>query len=89
MKRLFVLFWRISRSDLRMLWFALRHPSRPGWLLPVTILLGLYALSPFNFAIPMLGALDDFVVIPLVLHWIVKLLPPLERNNIPRRSRMG
>ena len=27
MKRLFVLFWRVSRKDLRFLWFALRHPS--------------------------------------------------------------
>ena len=75
MKRLALLFWRISRRDLRVLWFALRHPARPGWLLPVAIALGLYALLPFNFAIPLLGVVDDLVLVPLALHWLVKLLP--------------
>jgi uncharacterized membrane protein YkvA (DUF1232 family) len=79
-KRLLVLFWRVSRHDLRILWFALRHPARPGWLLPVTIVLGVYALSPFNFAIPLLGAVDDLVLLPLVVHWLVKLLPPHLRD---------
>jgi len=74
-KRLALLFWRISRRDLRVLWFALRHPARPGWLLPVAIALGLYALLPFNFAIPLLGVVDDLVLVPLALHWLVKLLP--------------
>lgn len=81
MKRLFLLLWRVSRSDLRLLWFALRHPARPAWLLPVAILLGLYALSPFNFAMPVLGAVDDLVLVPLALHWLVKLLPPAIRRD--------
>lgn len=80
MKRLLVLLWRVSRQDLRILWFALRHPARPGWLLPVAIALGLYALSPLNFAIPLLGAVDDFVFVPLLVHWLVKLLPPHVRE---------
>jgi uncharacterized membrane protein YkvA (DUF1232 family) len=82
-KRLFVLLWRVSRHDLRTLWFALRHPSRPGWLLPVAIVLGLYAASPFNFAIPLLGVVDDLVLVPLVLHWLVKLLPAHLRERAP------
>jgi uncharacterized membrane protein YkvA (DUF1232 family) len=87
-KRLLVLFWRVSRHDLRFLWAALRHPARPGWLLPVTIVLGLYALSPFNFAIPLLGAVDDFVVVPLILHWLVKLLPAhLGEPTVSPRTR--
>ena len=83
MKRLLVLLWRVSRSDLRVLWFALRSPGRPGWLLPATLFLGLYALAPFNFAIPILGVLDDFVLVPLALHWLVRLLPqqPRERQQ--------
>lgn len=80
-KRLALLFWRVSRRDLRVLWFALRHPARPGWLLPVAIALGLYALLPFNFAIPVLGVVDDLVLVPLALHWLVKLLPPVLRDT--------
>ncbi|MFL6692942.1 MAG: hypothetical protein ACJ8GO_08285 [Ramlibacter sp.] len=75
MRRLLVLLWRVSRSDLRVLWLALRSPGRPRWLLPATLFLGFYALAPFNFALPVLGVLDDFVIVPLVLHWLVRLLP--------------
>ena len=81
MKRLLILFWRVGRRDLRILWFALRHPARPAWLLPVAVVLGIYALSPFNFAIPLLGVVDDLVLVPLALHWLVKLLPPHLRNG--------
>ena len=75
MKRVWLLLWRISRNDLRMLWFFLHHPARPSWLIPVTVLLGLYALSPLNFALPVIGVLDDFVIVPLALHWLLKLMP--------------
>jgi uncharacterized membrane protein YkvA (DUF1232 family) len=70
-----LLVWRISRKDLHILWFVLRHPSRPSWLLPVTVVLGLFAISPFNFALPFLGVLDDLLIVPLALHWIIKFLP--------------
>jgi uncharacterized membrane protein YkvA (DUF1232 family) len=75
MRRLLLLLWRVSRSDLRLLWLALRSPGRPAWLLPATVVLGLYALAPFNFALPILGVLDDLVLVPLALHWLVRLLP--------------
>jgi uncharacterized membrane protein YkvA (DUF1232 family) len=74
MLRLFRL-WRLGRRDLQLLWFALRHRGRPVWLIPAVVLLGLYALEPLNFAVPILGAVDDFILLPLALHWLVKLLP--------------
>ncbi len=49
MRRPFVLLWRVSRNDLRLLWFAARHPLRPGWLIPAAVMLALYAVSPVNF----------------------------------------
>jgi uncharacterized membrane protein YkvA (DUF1232 family) len=74
-KKLMLMMWRMSKADLRLLWFALRHDARPGWLLPVTAGLLLYALAPFNLAIPLLGAVDDMVLVPLALHYLLKLLP--------------
>jgi uncharacterized membrane protein YkvA (DUF1232 family) len=74
MWRLFRL-WRIARQDLGLLWFALRHKRRPVWLWPAVILLALYALEPFNFAIPFLGIIDDFILLPLIVHLLVRLLP--------------
>jgi uncharacterized membrane protein YkvA (DUF1232 family) len=67
--------WRLGASDLRLLWFALRHRNRPVWLLPAALVLLLWALEPFNFVVPALGVFDDFVVLPLVLHLLVQFLP--------------
>lgn len=82
MRRLF-LFWRVGRKDLRMLWFALRHPGRPAWLLPAAALLGLFALQPANFAIPLLGIVDDLVLLPMALHALVSFLPGHFRAAFP------
>lgn len=67
--------WRLVGKDLRLLWFALRHPNRPLWLWPAAVLLALYALDPFNFALPIAGVVDDLVLIPLLLHVMLRLLP--------------
>jgi uncharacterized membrane protein YkvA (DUF1232 family) len=76
--------WRLGRSDLPLLWFALRHRSRPVWLWPAVLLLGLYAVEPANFAIPVLGLIDDLVLLPLVLHVMLKLLPVEIRSGFRR-----
>jgi uncharacterized membrane protein YkvA (DUF1232 family) len=75
MRKIFF-FWRAGKADLRSLWFALKHPARPRWLLPATIALVVYALAPFNFIIPVVGIADDFILVPLIMHFLLKLLPP-------------
>jgi uncharacterized membrane protein YkvA (DUF1232 family) len=75
LKRIFALWRMVAGRDLRLLWFAVRHEKRPGWLLPGLGVLALFAVEPLNFAVPMLGAVDELVLIPLVLHGMVKMLP--------------
>ena len=75
MKRLFALWRLVAGKDLRLLWFALRHEQRPGWLLPGLAGLTLFAVEPLNFAVPVLGAVDELVLVPLVLHGMIKMLP--------------
>jgi uncharacterized membrane protein YkvA (DUF1232 family) len=77
--------WRLAAKDLPFLWFALRHPARPGWLWPVAVFIGLYALEPANFAIPALGLVDDLLLVPLILHLVVSLLPTEIRAAFARR----
>lgn len=67
MRRLFRL-WRLSGQDVRLLFFALRHPKRPRWLIPAAIAMACFALEPFNFAIPFIGVVDDVLLLPLLLH---------------------
>ncbi len=86
MKRL-LLLWRGGRQDLRLLWFALRHPSRPAWLLPAAGLLALFALEPVNFAIPLIGAIDDFVLLPIIPHALLSYLPADIRFGFGQGSR--
>ena len=80
--------WRLARQDLRLLWFALQHRDRPAWLWPAAALLGLYTLDPVNFAVPFFGVIDDFVVVPLLLHLLLKLLPADIRAGFGRKSLM-
>jgi len=78
--------WRWGAGDLRLLWFALRHRNRPVWLLPAALVLVFYALEPLNFVVPMLGVVDDFVVLPLILHLLVQFLPLEIRAGYDLRS---
>jgi len=73
--------WRMSARDVRLLLFAMTHTDRPAWLWPAVLALGFYALEPFNFALPLLGVVDDLVVLPLVLHLLLKLLPETIRSG--------
>lgn len=78
--------WRLLAGDLRLLWFALRHQRRPIWLWPVAVVLGLYALDPVNFALPLAGIVDDLVLIPLLVHVVVRLLPAEIKMGFALRS---
>ncbi|HEY6484553.1 MAG TPA: hypothetical protein VIY54_13600 [Steroidobacteraceae bacterium] len=78
--------WRFGRHDLQLLWFALRHRQRPAWLWPAALLLAWYALEPANFAIPFLGVVDDLVLVPALLHILLRWLPAEIRADFDGRS---
>jgi uncharacterized membrane protein YkvA (DUF1232 family) len=69
----FFRLWHLLGRDLRLLLRALRRRDRPRWLLPAVALLLLFALDPANFLLPALGIVDDLVLLPLLLHALVKL----------------
>ena len=86
-KRLAVL-WTVLRGDARRLWFALRHPAAPKWLKVGTALIALYLLSPIDLipeAIPLLGVVDDIVLVPLAIRWLLSRLPAEVRGDVERR----
>ena len=73
------LLWTVLRGDARQLWMALRHPAAPGWLKLGTALLALYVLSPIDLipdVLPFVGVLDDIVLVPFAVRWLLKRLPP-------------
>src|SRR5215211_3334160 len=77
-KRL-TLLWTVVRGDARHLWHALRHPAAPGWLKLGAALIVLYVISPIDLipdVIPFVGVMDDIVLVPLAIRWLLKRLPP-------------
>jgi uncharacterized membrane protein YkvA (DUF1232 family) len=77
LKRLSVL-WVAVRGDARRLWVALRHPEAPLWLKLGSAGLVLYLISPVDLlpdVIPVLGMVDDLVLIPLAMRWMLNRLP--------------
>jgi uncharacterized membrane protein YkvA (DUF1232 family) len=83
MKKIALLL-KVVKNDLRVLWYALRHPDRPVWLMPAFALVALYAIDPFNFAVPFVGIVDDGVLVPMALHLMVRFLPT-ELQRLRRR----
>lgn len=78
LKRL-ALLWAVLRGDARQLWFALRHPDAPGWLKFGIALIALYVLSPIDLipdVLPVIGMVDDLVLVPLAIRWLLNRLPP-------------
>lgn len=77
-KRL-TLLWSLVRGDAARLWFALRHPAAPAWLKLGTAMIVLYVLSPVDLlpdVLPGLGVVDDLVLVPLAIRWLLGRLPP-------------
>lgn len=83
LKKLSALY-ALVRQDAAILWFALRHPARPAWLRPAVAALVLYVLSPLDLlpdVLPVFGLIDDLVLVPLVVGWLVRLLPESLRRR--------
>lgn len=67
---------RIKRDGV-MLWFACRDPRTPGWLKAMAFFVVAYALSPIDLVpdfIPVLGYLDDVILLPVLIWLIVRWL---------------
>lgn len=62
-----------------MVYFAARDPRMPLHIRILAILIAAYALSPIDLIpdfIPVIGLLDELILIPLGLALVVRLTPP-------------
>lgn len=61
------------------LWFARSHPQTPWYAKAMGGLVLAYALSPIDLIpdfIPLLGYLDDVILLPVLIWLTLRLLPP-------------
>jgi uncharacterized membrane protein YkvA (DUF1232 family) len=70
---------RAIRRDTHALYLAARDPRVPWYAKALAVAVAAYALSPIDLIpdfIPVLGYLDDLIVVPLGIALVVRLIPP-------------
>jgi len=70
---------RAIRRDAVALYFAARDPRVPWPVKVLAVAIAAYALSPIDLipdVIPVLGYLDEIIVLPLAIAGITRLIPP-------------
>jgi uncharacterized membrane protein YkvA (DUF1232 family) len=83
---------RRLKRDVVALYLAARDPRVPWYAKVVAACVAAYALSPIDLIpdfIPVLGYLDDLVLVPLGIALAIRLIPPalLEEHRATAASR--
>lgn len=66
------------KRDIHALWFAARDPRTPALARWLAVGVAAYAISPIDLIpdfIPVLGYLDDLILVPLGLWFALRLIP--------------
>ena len=69
---------RRLKTEVSALYFAARHPSTPWYAKVFVVAIVAYALSPIDLIpdfIPVLGYLDEIVLLPILIWFCLKLVP--------------
>lgn len=96
---------RRFKHEIVALWFCTRHPGTPLLAKVIAAALVAYAFSPIDLVpdfIPVLGYLDDLIILPAGIWLVLKLIPPpvlaqcreeaarwLAKGSTAPRSRIG
>ena len=70
---------RAIKRDVLAVWLAARDPRTPWPVRLLAMAVAAYALSPIDLIpdfIPVLGYLDDLLIVPLGILLVVRLIPP-------------
>jgi uncharacterized membrane protein YkvA (DUF1232 family) len=73
------LWARALKRDVHAIWLAARHPRTPRAAKLLAVAVAAYALSPIDLIpdfIPVLGYLDDLVIVPLGILLVTRMVPP-------------
>ena len=78
---------QLLKQDILMLWFTTKNPNTPWAPKAICIFVVAYALSPIDLVpdfIPILGFVDDLLLLPILIWLAVRLIP----NVIIQESRI-
>ncbi|GGG47345.1 membrane protein [Caldovatus sediminis] len=80
---------RAVRRDALLLWLAARDPRVPPAAKLLAAAIAAYAFSPLDLipdAIPLLGLLDEAILLPLLVLLTLRLIPPALREELRARA---
>jgi uncharacterized membrane protein YkvA (DUF1232 family) len=66
------------KKDIVVVWLVAKDERTPVWIKILALITAAYALSPIDLIpdfIPVLGYLDDIIIVPLGLLLVIKLTP--------------
>ena len=70
---------RSIKRDVHAIYLAARDPRTPWYAKALAVCVAGYALSPIDLIpdfVPVIGYLDDLIIVPLGILAVVKLIPP-------------
>jgi uncharacterized membrane protein YkvA (DUF1232 family) len=79
------------KREILALWIASRNPRTPWYAKLAAGLVAAYALSPIDLIpdfIPVLGYLDDLIIVPLGIALTVRLIPPEMMADYRRQAAL-
>ena len=79
----------LFRKEVVQLWKAFFAPETPFFLKAATLFGAFYLLNPIDIIpdfIPFLGWVDDIILVPLMVSWIVSRLPVKVRADHRERN---
>ena len=80
------------RKEVLALFLAIRHPRTPWYAKALASLVVVYAVSPLDLipdAIPVLGYLDDLILVPLGILLARRMIPPDVLTECRRKAAEG
>ena len=81
--------WQFLKREAAMVWLLLRNPKTPLAAKVVAIAAALYLFSPLDIVtdlIPILGWIDDAIIVSALLSLAYRLLPPDVYESLKRQA---
>lgn len=83
------LLWQFLKREAAMVWLLLRNPKAPLAAKVVAVAAALYLFSPLDIVtdlIPILGWIDDAIIVSALLSLAYRLLPPDVYESLKRQA---
>jgi uncharacterized membrane protein YkvA (DUF1232 family) len=82
---------RAVQQQTYVVYFAIRDPRTPWYARALAVVVVAYALSPIDLIpdfVPVLGYLDDLILVPLGIALVLRLIPADVRADCTERARL-